>query len=106
MPANSPPPGFDEPAPTAEDLRSLTSIGHAAVQTLEPCIVEHHAEIDYTDAERRAHAHPAATGLHPYNGTHRVMVWRRRTSSDHWEELRFDRIHEMRDTGEVFEQSW
>jgi hypothetical protein len=105
MPPASPPPGFDQTrAPTAEDLRSLTSIGHAAGQTLEHRIAEHHfAEIDYTDAE----GEPTRIRLRPaYNQTHHVVVWGMPTSADHWEELRFDRIHEVQDTGEVFEPTW
>ena len=108
MPPASPPPGFDETrAATAEELRSLTSIGHAAVRTLERCIAEHHvAEIDYTDAKgarTRVRLRPAYIR---YNRTHHVVVWGMPASADHWEELRFDRIHEVRDTGEVFEPTW
>lgn len=108
MPTASPPPGFEETrAATPDDLKSLTSIGHAALKTLELCLEEHHiAEVDYTDAEggrSRIRLRPAFIR---YNHAHHVVVWGMRVGVDYWEELRFDRIHEVRDTGEVFEPTW
>ena len=108
MPTASPPPGFEETrAPTPDDLKSLTSIGQVSVQTLERCIAEHHiAEIDYTDAESdrsRIRLRPAYIR---YSHAHHIVVWGMPAGVDHWEELRFDRIHEVRDTGEVFEPTW
>jgi hypothetical protein len=50
----APPHGFEETrAATAEDLKSMSSISHAAVHTLERCLAKRDvAEIDYTDAVR------------------------------------------------------
>lgn len=108
MPPASPPPGFEETrAATPEDLKSLTSISHAAVQTLERCIAEHHvAEIDYTDAKglrSRIRLRPASIR---HNRADHVVVWGMPVGIEHWEELRFDRIDGVRDSGEVFEPNW
>lgn len=108
MTTSPPPPGFETSrAATPEDLKSLTSIGQQAVQALERCIAEHHiAEIDYTDAEsERSHIRLRPAYIR-YNHAHHIVVWGMPVGVDHWEELRFDRIHEVRDTGEVFEPTW
>jgi hypothetical protein len=35
-----------------------------------------------------------------------MVVWGVPLDADHWEELRFDRINGVQDTGEVFEPTW
>jgi len=108
MPHASPPPGFEETrAARPEDLSSLPSISQVAAQTLDRCIAEHHvAEIDYTDAKGERSGIRLRPAYIRYNRTQHVVVWGMPVGADHWEELRFDRIHEVRDTGEVFEPTW
>ena len=108
MPPASLPPGFEESrAATPEDMKSLTYIGHAAVKTLELCIAEHHvAEIDYTNAEDERSRIRLRPAFIRYNRAQHVVVWGMPAGADHWEELRFDRIHGVQDTGEVFEPTW
>src|SRR5712692_10300549 len=104
MPSSPLPPEFEASrTATPDDLKSLPSISHRAAQVLERCIDQHHiAEIDYTDAgsvRSKARFRPAYIR---YNRTHHVVVWGMPADGDHWEELRLDRIHGVRDTDERF----
>ena len=87
-----------------EDLESLTSTGRAAVQTLDRCIAEHHvAEIDYTDAKGRRNRIRLRPGYIRHNRAGHLVVWGMPVGVEHWEELRFDRINGVRDTGDLFQ---
>ena len=98
------PPGFDAGRDaTTEELSALPEISQEALQTLEECIKSHHVvEIDYTDAEGRRSTIPLRPFYIRYSKAHNLVVWGMPTNEPGWEELRFDRIHGVRDTGEVF----
>jgi predicted DNA-binding transcriptional regulator YafY len=104
----APPPGFESSLPaTAEQVESLPALSQEALHTLERCIDAHHvAAIDYADAE----GHRSTILIRPayirYNTAHHVVVWGIPTGAEHWQELRLDRIHTVRDTGEVFQPTW
>ena len=108
MPRTGLPPTFNESrTPTATELDALRAISREALATLERCIETHHvAEVDYTDA----HGHRSTIHLQPAfvrtNIAHHVVVWGIPIGEDHWEELRFDRFHAVRDSGEVFKPNW
>jgi predicted DNA-binding transcriptional regulator YafY len=105
---SSGPPGFEEArATTEDDLKSLPSVSHAAAHTLERCIAERHvAEIDYVDEKGERSKILLRPAYIRYNRSGHVVAWGMATDAGHWEELRLDRIHAVRDTGEVFEPSW
>ncbi len=108
MQRNPPPHGFETGRPpTPDELRSLPEASHEAIKTLERCITLHHvAEVDYTDASgqrRKIRIRPASIR---YNVAEHLVVWGIPTDEEHWEELRFDRIHAVRDTGEGFTPTW
>ena len=103
-----PPPGFEGSQPaTAAHLDSVPTLSHEALHTLERCIEARHvAAIDYSDAEGRRVAILIRPAYIRYNAAHHVVVWGIPTGAEHWEELRLDRIHSVRDTGEVFQPTW
>jgi len=41
-----------------------------------------------------------------FNAASHLVVWGIPTDAEHWEELRFDRIHAVLDTGEMFKPTW
>src|SRR5438046_107178 len=98
------PPGFDESRDaTAEELGALPEISQQALKTLEQCIKSHHvAEVDYTDGKGRNSTIPLRPFFIRYSTAHNLVVWGMPTNEPGWEELRFDRIRGVRDTGEVF----
>ena len=104
----SPPPGFRESRPaTAAELEALSAITHTAVHTLERCIEEHHvADVDYTDAKGLSSTIALRPAYIRYNRAGHLVAWGMPVGVEHWEELRFDRIEAVRDSGEVFEPSW
>ncbi len=108
MPSAVPPLTFgDNRPPTAAELEALPEISRDAVHALERCIEEHHvADIDYTDAEGRKSTIRLEPAYIRYNSAHHLVVWGMPVGADHWEELRFDRIHAVRDSGEVFTPTW
>jgi hypothetical protein len=108
MPRTAPPPGFEESREaTPAELDSLPSIGHVAVHVLEACIAEHHvAEIEYTEPDGSRKAIRLRPAFIRYNRAHHVVVWGFPDAGDNWIELRLDRIHGVRDTGDVFEPTW
>jgi predicted DNA-binding transcriptional regulator YafY len=91
--------------PTAEQLEALPKITREARDTLERCIAEHHvAAIDYTDAKEHRSTIRILPGSIRFNVAKHLVVWGIRDGK--WEEFRFDRIHAVQDTREVFEPSW
>ena len=103
-----PPSGFARSsAVSSEQVRALPAIGQQAMHRLERCIKTHHvAEVDYTDAEGRRSAIRLRPAYIRSNAAHHVVVWGLPSDAEHWEELRLDRIHAVRDTGERFEPTW
>ena len=94
-------------APTADELKSLPAIGHTAVHVLEECIAEHHiAAIDYAEPDERRTTVRLRPAFIRTSKAHHIVVWGYPEGADHWIELRLDRIHAVRDTGEVFEPAW
>jgi predicted DNA-binding transcriptional regulator YafY len=88
-------------------MESLPALTLSALHALERCLDSHHvASIDYTDAK----GHRSTLQIRPayirYNSAHHLVVWGILTGAEHWEELRLDRIHSVRDTGEVFQPTW
>ena len=108
MKGSSRSPGFDESRDaTTDELDALPEISQQALQTLDQCIKSHHVvEIDYTDAEGRRSTIPLRPFYIRYSNAHNLVVWGMPTNEPGWEELRFDRIHGVRDTGEVFTPNW
>ena len=102
------PRGFEtSSAPTAEQLESLPGISQDALDLLQHCIDSHHiAAIDYTDAKGHRNTILIRPGYIRLNSANHMVVWGIPTNAEHWEELRFDRINGVRDTGEVFAPAW
>jgi len=93
--------------PTADELKSLPAIGHQAVHVLEECIAEHHvADIDYQEPDERQTTVRLRPAFIRTSRAHHIVVWGFPVGADHWIELRLDRIHGVRDTGDVFEPEW
>jgi predicted DNA-binding transcriptional regulator YafY len=91
--------------PTAEQLEALPKITRDARDTLERCITAHHvAAIDYTDAKEHRATIRIEPGYIRFNVAKHLVV--RGIRDGKWEEFRFDRIHAVQDTGDVFEPSW
>jgi hypothetical protein len=105
---SSRPPGFEDSRPaTTTELDSLPAITHTAVHELERCIEEHHvADVDYTDANGKSSTIAFRPAYIRYNRAGNLVVWGMPVGVEHWEELRFDRIEAVRDSGEVFEPTW
>jgi predicted DNA-binding transcriptional regulator YafY len=85
----------------------LSGSSHEAAHVLEGCLAEHHvAEVDYTDAD----GHRSTIRIRPafirHNSAGHVVLWGIPMDRDDWEELRLDRIHSVRDTGEAFSPTW
>ena len=101
-------PGFEESRPaTAAELDALPAITHSALHTVERCIEEHHvADVDYIDAKGTSSTIAFRPAYIRYNRADHLVVWGMPVGVDHWEELRFDRIEAVRDSGEVFEPTW
>ena len=103
-----PPPGFEKTAPaTAEQLELLPKISLDALALLRPFIeADHIAAIDYTDAGGHRSTILIRPGYIRSNSANNIVVWGIPTNAEHWEELRFDRINGVRDTGDVFKPTW
>jgi predicted DNA-binding transcriptional regulator YafY len=103
-----PPPGFDKSTlATAEQLESLPKISLEALELLKRCIETHHtAAIDYTDAAGRRSTIRIRPAYIRLNSANHMVVWGIPTNAEHWEELRFDRIDGVEDTGDVFKPTW
>ena len=108
MPHQAPPPGFEESRePTPEDLDALPAIALDAVHVLERCMVEHHiAEVDYAEPNEGTETIRVRPAFIRTSKAHHIVVWGFPVGADHWIELRLDRIHGVRDTGDVFEPEW
>lgn len=106
--APSLPPGLEESRlATAAELNALPAITHSALHTLERCIEEHRvADVDYTDAKGMSSTIAFRPGYVRYNRAGHLVVWGMPVGVDRWEELGFDRIEAVRDSGEVFEPNW
>ena len=108
MPGTPPPPGFEESRPvTPDELRELPGPSQDAIHTLERCIASHHVvDVDYTDAA----AHKSTIRIRPgyirHNIAQHLVRWGIPVDKEHWEELRFDRMQAVRDTGEGFTPTW
>jgi hypothetical protein len=103
-----PPPGFENsPAPTAEQLKAQNWISQDDLERLQRCIDKRHiAAIDYTDAKGLRSKILIRPVYIRMNSVGNMVVWGVPLDADHWEELRFDRINGVQDTGEVFEPTW
>ena len=108
MSPSSLPPGFEgSRESTVEDLASLPAITQDAVHVLERCIADHHiAEIDYQEPEERQETIRLRPAFIRTSTAGNIVVWGMPADADHWMELRLDRIHGVRDTGDVFEPTW
>ena len=88
-----PPEDFDKSRPpSAEHMAVQRALSHGHVKTLERCIAER-STIRMRPAFIR---HSAAEHL---------VLWGI-PDEGHWEELRLDRIHSVRDAGQEFSPSW
>lgn len=88
-------------------MHALPGSSHEAAHVLEKCLAEHHvAEVDYTDAA----GHRSKIKIRPdyirHNSAGHLVLWGIAMGRDGWEELRLDRIHSVRDTGEEFTPTW
>jgi hypothetical protein len=103
-----PPPAFEKGAtPTAAQLESLPATNQVVLDLLQRCIdALHIAAIDYTDANGHRSTILLRPGYIRLNSAQHMVVWGIPTNADHWEELRFDRINGVQDTGEVFNPTW
>ena len=108
MPHQAPPPGFEESRePTPEDLEGLPAITLDAVHVLERCMAEHHvAEVDYAEPNEGTETIRVRPAFIRTSKAQNVVAWCFPVGADHWIELRLDRIHGVRDTGDVFEPEW
>jgi len=108
MPSQAPPPGFEDGRDlTPEDLESLPAMTLDAVHVLERCMAEHHiAEVDYTEPTEREKTIRVRPAFIRTGKAHNLVAWGFPVGTDHWIELRLDRIRDVRDTGEVFQPSW
>ena len=94
-------------APTADELKALPAIGHTAVHILEECIAEHHiAEVGYSEPDEPEETVRLRPAFIRTSTAHHIVVWGFPVDADHWIELRLDRIHRVRDTGEMFQPGW
>jgi len=85
-------------------MASLPAITQDAVHVLERCIADHHiAEIDYQEPEERQETIRLRPAFIRTSTAGNIVVWGMPADADHWMELRLDRIHGVRDTGDVFE---
>ena len=102
------PPGIEEGREASpQDIESLPSITREAVHVLERCMAEHHvAEVDYTEPDERRATIRFRPAFIRYSKAHNLVAWGLPVGTDHWVELRLDRIREVRDTGKMFQPSW
>src|SRR5947199_10266000 len=102
------PPDFEETRDTtAEDLESVPDINLEAVHVLERCMAEHHvAEVDYIEPDESQATIRIRPAFIRTSQAHNLVAWGYPIGSDHWIELRLDRIRAARDTGEPFQPSW
>ena len=102
------PPEFEASrALTSDERKSLPAIGQQAVHVLEQCIADHHiAEIDYTEPGEQESTIRLRPAFIRTSKARHVVVWGFPNGADHWIELRLDRIHGVRDTGDAFQPSW
>jgi hypothetical protein len=85
----------------------LPGISREDLDLLQGCIDTHHiAAIDYTDAKGHRSTILLRPGYIRLNSANHMVVWGIPPNADHWEELRFDRVNGIRDTGEVFKPAW
>ena len=90
--------------PSVEQMK--TALRHEDLHTLERCIDEHHiAEVDYTDAHGKRGTIRIRPAYIRYSAAEHLVLWGI-PEGGHWEELRLDRMHSVRDTGEEFSPTW
>jgi hypothetical protein len=102
-----PPEEFDTSRqPSEEQMVEQRALSHGDVQTLERCIAGHHeVELDYTDAHDKRGTIRMRPAFIRYSAAEHLVLWGI-PDEGHWEELRLDRIHSVRDTGQEFSPSW
>src|SRR5436309_3415437 len=107
MALDRPPEGFDKSRPpSAEEMTAQSALSHADLHTLERCIAEHHeVEIDYTDAKGVRSTIRMRPAFIRHSASDHLVLWGI-PDEGHWEELRLDRMHSVRDTGQEFSPSW
>jgi len=92
--------------PSAEQMSAQSVLRPEELHALERCIAEHHvAEIDYTDAGGKRSTIRIRPAYIRYNSAEHLVLWGI-PDAGHWEELRLDRMHSVRDTGEEFTPTW
>ena len=78
-----------------------------ALHVIEACIRSHHmALVDYTDesgARETLRVRPAFVRTNPSG---HLVLWCMPAGLDEWRELRLDRLHGAKDTGEEFTPAW
>ena len=102
-----PPEEFDKSRPpSAEQMSAQRALSHGDLQTLERCIAEHHeVELDYTDAKGIRSTIRMRPAFIRYSAAEHLVLWGI-PDEGHWEELRLDRLHSVRDAGQEFSPSW
>ena len=90
-----------------DELRALPGPSQDAIHTLDRCIASQHvADVDYTDAAGLRSTIRIRPAFIRYNTAQHLVLWGIPIDDQHWEELRLDRIHGVRDTGEAFTPTW
>ncbi len=107
MALERPPEEFDKSRPPSEEqMRAQGALSHEDLHTLERCIAEHHeVELDYTDAKGTRSTIRMRPAFIRYSAAEHLVLWGI-PDEGHWEELRLDRIHSVRDTGQEFSRTW
>ena len=102
-----PPEEFDRSRPpSAEQMAAQRALSLGDFQTLERCIDEHHeVELDYTDAKGTRSTIRMRPAFIRYSAAEHLVLWGL-PDEGRWEELRLDRIHSARDTGQEFSPTW
>ena len=102
-----PPEEFRTSRPASlEQVKDQTALSHEDLHTLERCIAEHHeVDLDYTDAHGKRSNFRMRPAFIRYSAAEHLVLWGI-PDEGHWEQLRFDRIHSVRDTGLEFSATW